>query len=490
VVAVGTDPSGAVYVAGVTSSRDFPTVRAMQPASPSCPADLNYGCESGFLMRLDSGGSAVAFATYFGGTASTTVSGMSLDRFGNAYLIGSNRGNDLPIRRAPQPDNGASPLILSEDGGRTWVAPQGLRANTAGVAWSGGGRPTVYAGTDRGLFVSNDYGRRWTELTAMATRKVGVAVDPVTPNILYASVWPDGADSLHPGRPGGMFKSLDGGQSWTPINNGLSETSAVSSITIAPSQPSTLYITAYVRANYNYYVFASDDGGSTWRGGTAGATSIAVSPIDPRRVYAADRESGFNISTDGARTWRRTSPPLGGSGRRMGPIVVNPVRPSEVWVSHEDAIGRSLDSGETWEWFGRGDGEDAYSLSIDPLNPDDLWVARRSISRFGATSSSSGSVGGRFLYVNGVSAYGGRLLATAWPPTGFVAAFDPSGTMVWSTYLGGVGGYDIASGVSAAADRIYVTGGTNSEIWPLAQAGGRPFGGAGDVFLAGYLIPR
>jgi len=55
-------------------------------------------------------------------------------------------------------------------------------------------------------------------------------------------------------------------------------------------------------------------------------------------------------------------------------------------------------------------------------------------------SGTSGSVGGRFLYVNGVSAYGGRLLATAWPPTGFVAAFDPSGTMVWSTYLGGVGG--------------------------------------------------
>ncbi|HYS25623.1 MAG TPA: hypothetical protein VEP46_08465 [Vicinamibacterales bacterium] len=105
-------------------------------------------------------------------------------------------------------------------------------------------------------------------------------------------------------------------------------------------------------------------------------------------------------------------------------------------------------------------------------------------------SGTSGSVGGRFLYVNGVSAYGGRLLATAWPPTGFVAAFDPSGTMVWSTYLGGVGGYDTASGVSAAADRIYVTGGTNSEIWPLAQAGGRPFGGDGDVFLAGYLIPR
>jgi hypothetical protein len=62
--------------------------------------------------------------------------------------------------------------------------------------------------------------------------------------------------------------------------------------------------------------------------------------------------------------------------------------------------------------------------------------------------------------------------------------------MLWSTYLGGVGGYDSANGVSAAADRVYVTGGTNSEIWPLAQSGGRPFGGAGDVFLAGYLIPR
>jgi photosystem II stability/assembly factor-like uncharacterized protein len=181
----------------------------------------------------------------------------------------------------------------------------------------------------------------------LATRAVSVAVDPATPAILYAAVAPDREGSLHPGRPGGMFKSLDGGRSWTEINNGLGEGGrAISSIAIAGSQPSTVYVTAYAGATY--YVFSSDDGGSTWRGGTqGGATAVAVSPTDPRRVYAAGVTSGFNVSTDGGRTWRRTSPPLSGSGRRSGAIVVNPARPSEVYVSHEDGVKRSRDGGET-----------------------------------------------------------------------------------------------------------------------------------------------
>jgi hypothetical protein len=238
-------------------------------------------------------------------------------------------------------------------------------------------------------------------------------------------------------------------------------------------------------------VYASDDGGSNWRDTSLPATSVAVSPGDARRVYGASVTSGFNVSTDGGRTWRRTSPPLSGSGRRVGGIVVNPARPSEVYVGHEDGITRSRDGGDTWEFFGIGDIEHAFSVSIDPMHPDDVWTAGRSIMRLAAGGSSFTTVEGRFHFIGSVSPYNGRLLATAGQaPTGFVTAFNASGAVVWSTYVGGIGGNDSVTGVAAEGDRVYVTGTTISEVWPLAESSGRGFGGGSDLFLAGYVMPR
>ncbi|PYR66312.1 MAG: hypothetical protein DMF88_16750 [Acidobacteria bacterium] len=114
-VAVRADRGGGVYVAGNTSSRDFPVVRAAQ-ASPSCPPNTAAGCARTFVMRFDRSGSSVAFATYLGGTAAASLSGLSVDPAGNAYVVGLNNGNDFPVRRAPQPDNAIIPMLMTEDG--------------------------------------------------------------------------------------------------------------------------------------------------------------------------------------------------------------------------------------------------------------------------------------------------------------------------------------------------------------------------------------
>ena len=471
-VAIGVDRGGGVYVAGMTASRNFPVVRAVQPTSTSCPPvdQSQSSCGDAFVMHFDGTGAVVTFATYLGGSA--TVRALAVDPLGFAYIVGLNRGNTLPVRRAPQPDNAAGPVVVSEDGGRTWVGAAGLRAMSVGaIAWSTEARPVAYASTARGLFRSTDFGRSWIEWGGL-TRSVGaVAVDPATPAILYASA-------------GAFLKSLDGGRSWTDISGGLPENvrQYVGSIAIAPSQPSTLYVSA------NGRIYASDDGGSTWRGGAGTGWSVAVNPANPSRVYASEYNAGVKVSTDGARTWHTTFT----VGREMysGDIIINPMKPSEVYVALNTGVLRSVDSGETWQQIGSGWQEGPCSVAIDPTAPTDIWCAYHWINRLPASTSTFTFIDQPLAFIELMSANSGRVLASAaGASSGFVMSFDTSGAIAWSTYVGGTAG-DPASDISAAGASVYVTGSTRSALWPLAQAGPRPFGGGSDLYIARYTIPR
>ena len=129
-----------------------------------------------------------------------------------------------------------------------------------------------------------------------------------------------------------------------------------------------------------------------------------------------------------------------------------------------------------------------YSVAVDRMTPGDVWTAKRFISRMAEGASSFSLVERRLAYVDPVSADGGTLLAAvSGASSGFVTAFDTSGTLLWSTYLGGHSS-DYATSVSAQAGSVHITGVTNSELWPLARAGPRPFGGASDLFGARYVI--
>jgi hypothetical protein len=81
--AIAIDAAGNAYVAGKTTSDDFPTVNAFQPTNHSGPD--NY---IGFIAKLDSTGSELAYSTYFGGSFGDIVEGIAVDALGNAYLTG------------------------------------------------------------------------------------------------------------------------------------------------------------------------------------------------------------------------------------------------------------------------------------------------------------------------------------------------------------------------------------------------------------------
>jgi hypothetical protein len=95
---VTADANGNVYVAGTTSSEDFPTTpNSFQP-------EKEGGLDSdSFISKFKSDGSAFLYSTYLGGTDSDSVYSIAVDNAGNAYLSGSTQSLDFPIRNAFQP---------------------------------------------------------------------------------------------------------------------------------------------------------------------------------------------------------------------------------------------------------------------------------------------------------------------------------------------------------------------------------------------------
>ncbi len=96
-LAVAVDREGNAYVAGQTSSRDFPTVDALQP-------DYGGGPFDAFLTKLNADGSALVYSTYLGGNSLDAAGGMAVDPQGNAYVAGFTHSNDFPTANPLQPD--------------------------------------------------------------------------------------------------------------------------------------------------------------------------------------------------------------------------------------------------------------------------------------------------------------------------------------------------------------------------------------------------
>jgi photosystem II stability/assembly factor-like uncharacterized protein len=117
-----------------------------------------------------------------------------------------------------------------------------------------------------------------------------LVLDPSNPNTLYA------------GKNGeGVFKSTNGGDSWHPINSGLTNLE-VRALVIDPTQPQTLY------AGTGGGVFKSTDGGSSWSAVNTGLTNLkvwalAIDPLRPNWIYAGTHNGGVFKSTNGGGNW-------------------------------------------------------------------------------------------------------------------------------------------------------------------------------------------
>ncbi len=238
-------------------------------------------------------------------------------------------------------------------------------------------QPNVYyfGGVGGGVWKTTDSGASWQPISDkyFKTASVGaIAVADSDSNVIYVGMG-EGCVRGNASNGDGVYKSLDGGQTWRNI--GLQNTYHIGAVRVHPKNPDIVYVAALGHLwgpNPERGVYRSTDGGATWklilsRGPDAGAIDIAMDPNNPRVLFAGLWQvrrnpwhfdsggpgSGLFKSTDGGDTWKDISHAPGlpkGVEGRIG-VTISPVNSERVWAIVEATDGgvfRSDNGGDTW----------------------------------------------------------------------------------------------------------------------------------------------
>ena len=281
---------------------------------------------------------------------------------------------------SPQP-TAPKGLIKSTDGGAHWtIVPSLAGVPVQDVAFDPNDQAHVVLVTsDMRVYQSSDWGDSWTQVTTSGLTPSSLGIGgSITYNPGGSEVW---IDAMPQGSGGGIFKSAatdlsnwqdvsqnpgqgsvrlaftgpslvysqrgcstDGGTSWGPF--GPSPWYGGGWVMFDPTDPQTAYIT-----NDAVGVQKTTDGGATWEPQVQGltalsCTSMAVSPTDPLRVYAAFYGPlGIYRSLDGTSTWSFLPIPGAWQVRR---VVVDPFDAQRVYAGADSGFYTSTDGGDTW----------------------------------------------------------------------------------------------------------------------------------------------
>src|SRR5215813_13712250 len=206
----------------------------------------------------------------------------------------------------------------------------------------------------------------WTGIGPEGALVTSLAIDPTAPIILYAANY----------NGGGVFKTTNGGGSWSSVNVGLTNTN-VTALAIDPRTPTTLYA-----GTNGSGVFKSIDASGSWRAINDGLTdsyvsALAVNPQTRSTIYVGTG-SGVLKSQDGGNRWSST----GLTDWSISALIFNPRSPTILYVGtaffdlqcfcSSGSFFKSNDGGGSW---GETEGFAPFALAIDPQTPTILYVA-------------------------------------------------------------------------------------------------------------------
>jgi photosystem II stability/assembly factor-like uncharacterized protein len=285
----------------------------------------------------------------------------------------------------------------ARSGGAKWGPSHGPEGGPAlALAVAPSAPETVYVGTrGGGVFRSMNGGRSWTSAGLalqfpLTLRGVGsLAVDPRSPNTVYAGVnsrWDGGMTYYRK-----VWKTTNGGRTWRAL--GLKG----DPVAISPTGPPTVYASAGGVGGKSR-LFRSTDDGRSWQPADRGLPStylwaLAFDPTAPTTVYAAMGRRGVFASGDSGASWRPVS--ISPAYREVTAIAVDPQHPRTVYAGTDAGVIKSLDGGRSWRMVnaamgGHGVGREhrykqVSALVVDPRDSRTVYATTRCAGVFKTT---------------------------------------------------------------------------------------------------------
>ena len=368
------------------------------------------------------------------------------------------------------------------------------------IVWVGTGSAAIRSNViiGRGIYKSTDAGRTWAYVGLKDGGQIGsIVVHPTNPDVVWAAVM---GSPYGPTERRGVYKTMDGGKTWGRVLSINRETGA-RVVAINPANPDELYAGMYraFRKGWDIVsggpaseggIYKSTDGGQTWSHLMVGLPQKLIGKIDidvarsrPGTVYAMveapDAEGGLYRSDDSGATWANVN---NSQRLRARPfyfhyVDVNPKNENDVWVN-ELSLWRSTDGGRNFGEVPTPHG-DNHGIWFNPDNPDYAIQCNdggANVTRDGGRTWSSilNQPTGEFYMVAVDEQFPYRLygpqqdnttvMVPSLPPVGWrldsplqiwgqVSGCEtgqvwprPDGTVVWGACKGEVGRYSVATG--------------------------------------------
>jgi photosystem II stability/assembly factor-like uncharacterized protein len=353
-------------------------------------------------------------------------------------------------------------VVKSTDYGSHWTAfNDGLTSSTLTVnAFAFSTNPgTIYMGTSGGTYKLTINESTWAKVGGIigTASTTALAIDPTNPDIICA--WKSSQEWVFPSIiPPGMYKSTNGGSSWTRSNTQPSNNTSMNVLAIDPTDSQIIYagtnsgVFKGINFGDNWSIFASigntralavavalGSEGTTFYGGTStgvvkginntwndankgllGYTvnSLVVSPTPPESIFAGT-DGGLFISTDSGSRWDSTT--LTGS---ITSLAIDPINPNIIFAG-SGGIRRSIDGGSNWSSLTSGLPTGFFSpsaLAIAPTNSQIIYTGGMGSNFIINPCCQSIDKSGVYMSANGGNTWSATTL------TGFIIslAIDPT----------------------------------------------------------------
>mgnify|MGYP001025383107 FL=1 len=368
---------------------------------PSQPMTFYMGATGGGVWKTEDGG--LTWRNISDGYFKTGSIGAIAVAESDPNVIYVGTGEACPRGNVSHGDG----VYKSTDGGKTWVNV-GLRdtRHIARIRIHPQNPDLVYVAAlghvfgpneERGVFRSRDGGKTWEKILYVdeKTGAIDLAMDPTNPRILYAAFWQVLRQpwALISGGPGsGLYKTTDGGNTWTKLTNGLPQgILGRIGVAVSPARPDRVW--AIVEAEEGG-VFRSDDGGRSWRLVNRERklrqrawyySHIYADPKDPDTVYVLNVQ--FFKSIDGGRTFDITIRAPHGDHHDLW---INPNHPQIMINGNDGGANVTFNGGQTWSPQSNQPTAQFYRVAVDNRFPYYVYGAQQDNTTVAIASRTTG----------------------------------------------------------------------------------------------------